>query len=239
MNRNYSTISYAESPFGTLSEFMSKSFGWMFAGLLVTFAVGIGAVMTGLIYPLINSGLFILTSIAELVLVFALSARVQQLQPSMATGIFFGYAVLNGLNLSAIFLVYDYRNLILAFLVGAVYFGVMAVYGNVTNRDLTGWGPKLLGGLIALIVCSLVGGLFAAFGMSFGVMDLVFCAVGLLIFMGLTAYDTQMLKYYYSYFGGDAAMLHKASIIGALNLYLDFINIFLYILRMLGRRSND
>ena len=227
MNRNYSTISYAESPFGTLSEFMSKSFGWMFAGLLVTFAVGIGAVMTGLIYPLINSGLFILTSIAELVLVFTLSARVQKLQPSTATGIFFGYAVLNGLNLSAIFLVYDYGSLILAFLVGAVYFGVMAVYGNVTNRDLTGWGPKLMGGL------------FAAFGMSFGVMDLVLCAVGLLIFMGLTAYDTQMLKYYYSYFGGDAAMLHKASIIGALNLYLDFINIFLYILRMLGRRNND
>ena len=239
MNRNYSTISYAESPFGTLSEFMSKSFGWMFAGLLVTFAVGIGAVMTGLIYPLINSGLFILTSIAELVLVFTLSARVQKLQPSTATGIFFGYAVLNGLNLSAIFLVYDYGSLILAFLVGAVYFGVMAVYGNVTNRDLTGWGPKLMGGLIALIVCSLVGGLFAAFGMSFGVMDLVLCAVGLLIFMGLTAYDTQMLKYNYSYFGGDAAMLHKASIIGALNLYLDFINIFLYILRMLGRRNND
>ena len=239
MNRNYSTISYAESPFGTLSEFMSKSFGWMFAGLLVTFAVGIGAVMTGLIYPLISSGLFILTSIAELVLVFTLSARVQKLQPSTATGIFFGYAVLNGLNLSAIFLVYDYGSLILAFLVGAVYFGVMAVYGNVTNRDLTGWGPKLLGGLIALVVCSLVGGLFAAFGMSFGVMDLMLCAVGLLIFMGLTAYDTQMLKYYYSYFGGDAAMLHKASIIGALNLYLEFINIFLYILRMLGRRSND
>lgn len=239
MNRNYSTISYAESPFGTLSEFMSKSFGWMFAGLLVTFAVGIGAVMTGLIYPLISSGLFILTSIAELVLVFTLSARVQKLQPSTATGIFFGYAVLNGLNLSAIFLVYDYGSLILAFLVGAVYFGVMAVYGNVTNRDLTGWGPKLLGGLIALVVCSLVGGLFAAFGMSFGVMDLMLCAVGLLIFMGLTAYVTQMLKYYYSYFGGDAAMLHKASIIGALNLYLDFINIFLYILRMLGRRNND
>ena len=144
MNRNYSTISYAESPFGTLSEFMSKSFGWMFAGLLVTFAVGIGAVMTGLIYPLINSGLFILTSIAELVLVFTLSARVQKLQPSTATGIFFGYAVLNGLNLSAIFLVYDYGSLILAFLVGAVYFGVMAVYGNVTNRDLTGWCYNLV-----------------------------------------------------------------------------------------------
>ena len=112
-------------------------------------------------------------------------------------GIFFAYAVLNGLNLSAIFLAYDFGSLILAFLVGAVYFGVMAVYGNTTNRDLTGWGPKLMGGLVALIVCGLVGGLLSLFGLSFGFMDLVLCAVGLLIFMGLTAYDTQMLKYYY------------------------------------------
>ena len=239
MNRNYSDISYAESPFGTLSEFMSKSFGWMFAGLLVTFGVGIGAVASGLIFPIINSGLFIFTSIAELVMVFVLSARVQKLQPSTATALFFGYAVLNGINLSSIFLVYDYGTLILAFLVGAVYFGVMAVYGNVTDRDLTGWGPKLMGGLVALIVCALVGRLLSMFGLNFGIADLLLCAVGLLIFMGLTAYDTQMLKYYYSYFGGDAAMLHKASIIGALNLYLDFINIFLYIVRMLGRRNND
>lgn len=239
MNRNYSTISYAESPFGTLSEFMSKSFGWMFAGLLVTFGVGMGAVASGLIFPIINSGLFIFTSIAELVMVFVLSARVQKLQPSTATALFFGYAVLNGINLSSIFLVYDYGTLILAFLVGAVYFGVMAVYGNVTDRDLTGWGPKLMGGLVALIVCALMGSLLSMFGLNFGIADLLLCAVGLLIFMGLTAYDTQMLKYYYSYFGGDAAMLHKASIIGALNLYLDFINIFLYIVRMLGRRNND
>ena len=238
MNRNYSNISYAESPFGTLSEFMSKSFGWMFAGLLVTFGVGIGAVASGLIFPIINSGLFIFTSIAELVMVFVLSARVQKLQPSTATALFFGYAVLNGINLSSIFLVYDYGTLILAFLVGAVYFGVMAVYGNVTDRDLTGWGPKLMGGLVALIVCALMGSLLSMFGLNFGIADLLLCAVGLLIFMGLTAYDTQMLKYYYSYFGGDAAMLHKASIIGALNLYLDFINIFLYIVRMLGRRNN-
>lgn len=239
MNRNYSNISYAESPFGTLSEFMSKSFGWMFAGLLVTFGVGMGAVASGLIFPIINSGLFIFTSIAELVMVFVLSARVQKLQPSTATALFFGYAVLNGINLSSIFLVYDYGTLILAFLVGAVYFGVMAVYGNVTDRDLTGWGPKLMGGLAALIVCALMGSLLSMFGLNFGIADLLLCAVGLLIFMGLTAYDTQMLKYYYSYFGGDAAMLHKASIIGALNLYLDFINIFLYIVRMLGRRNND
>jgi len=220
MNRNYSDISYAESPFGTLSEFMSKTFGWMFAGLLVTFLVGIGAVTTGLIYPLITSGLFILTSIAELVLVFVLSARVQTLQPSTATGIFFAYAVLNGLNL--------------AFLVGAVYFGVMAVYGNVTNRDLTGWGPRLMGGLVALIVCGLVGGLFSLFGFGFGIMDLVLCAVGLLIFMGLTAYDTQKLQQMYAYYAGDPELAEKASIYGALTLYLDFINIFLYVVRLLG-----
>ena len=238
MYQNYNDISYAESPFGTLSQYMTKTFGWMFAGLLVTFAVGIGTVTSGLVYLLAGTGLIFLTSIAELVMVFVLSARITTLQPSTATGLFFGYAVLNGINLSTIFLVYDVGSLVLAFLVGAVYFGVMAVYGATTRRDLTGWGPKLFAGLIAMLVCSLVGSLFSLFGMNFGVMDLVLCAIGLLIFMGLTAYDTQMLKHHYAYFGGDAAMLHKASIIGALNLYLDFINIFLYILRMVGRRND-
>ena len=233
MNRNYSDISYAESPFGTLSEFMSKTFGWMFAGLLVTFLVGIGAVTTGLIYPLITSGLFILTSIAELVLVFVLSARVQTLQPSTATGIFFAYAVLNGLNLSSIFLAYDFGSLILAFLVGAVYFGVMAVYGNVTERDLTGWGPKLMMGLFALIITGFVGMLF---GMSF-LTTVLYSAVGLVVFMLLTAYDTQKLSQMFSYYAYDGELAEKASIYGALTLYLDFINIFLYVVRLLGMNS--
>ena len=233
MNRNYSDISYAESPFGTLSEFMSKTFGWMFSGLLVTFLVGIGAVTTGLIYPLITSGLFILTSIAELVLVFVLSARVQTLQPSTATGIFFAYAVLNGLNLSSIFLVYDFGSLILAFLVGAVYFGVMAVYGNVTNRDLTGWGPKLMMALFALIITGFVGVLF---GMGF-MGTVLYSGIGLVVFMLLTAYDTQKLSQMYSYYAGDSELAEKASIYGALTLYLDFINIFLYVVRLLGLNS--
>ena len=238
MYRDYNDISYAESPFGTLSQYMTKTFGWMFAGLLVTFATGIATVLSGLIVPLVTTGLIYATLIGELVLVFVLSGRITKIQPSTATGLFFGYAVLNGMNLSTLFLVYDFASLILAFLVGAVYFGVMAVYGATTHRDLTGWGPKLMGGLIAMLVCSLVGNFFSLFGMRFELMDLLLCAVGLLIFMGLTAYDTQMLKHHYAYFGGDAAMLHKASIIGALNLYLDFINIFLYILRMIGRRND-
>lgn len=238
MYQNYNDISYAESPFGTLNQYMTKTFGWMFAGLLVTFATGIATVVSGLIVPLVTTGLIYAAIIGELVLVFVLSGRITKIQPSTATGLFFLYAVLNGMNLSTIFLVYDLGSLVLAFLVGAVYFGVMAVYGAATQKDLTGWGPKLLGGLIAMLVCSLVSSFFSLFGMSFGVLDLVLCAVGLLIFMGLTAYDTQMLKHHYAYFGGDAAMLHKASIIGALNLYLDFINIFLYILRMVGRRND-
>lgn len=238
MYQKYNDISYAESPFGTLSEYMTRTFGWMFAGLLVTFAVGIGTVASGLVVPLATSGLIFATAIAELVLVFVLSARITKLRPATATGMFFAYAVLNGLNLSTIFLIYDVGSLVLAFLVGAVYFGVMAAYGATTHRDLTGWGPKLFGGLIAMIVCALVGGIFAMLGYGFTVLDLLLCAVGLLIFMGLTAYDTQMLKHHYAYFGGDAAMLHKSSIIGALNLYLDFINIFLYIVRMLGRRND-
>ena len=235
MKRNYSNISYAESPFGTLSEFMSKSFGWMFAGLLVTFGVGIGAVASGLIFPIINSGLFIFTSIAELVMVFVLSARVQKLQPSTATALFFGYAVLNGINLSSIFLVYDYGTLILAFLVGAVYFGVMAVYGNVTDRDLTGWGPKLMMGLFALIITGFVGMLF---GMGFG-STVLYSGIGLVVFMLLTAYDTQKLSQLYSYYAGDSELAEKASIYGALTLYLDFINIFLYVVRLLGLNSRN
>ena len=239
MNDQYYHISYAESPFGTLSEFMTKTFGWMFAGLLATFGVALLTVMSGAWMMLFSTGLVFVLVIAELVMVVALSARVTKLQPGTATALFFGYAVLNGVNLSVIFVAYRLETLVLAFLVGAVYFGIMAVYGWRTQKDLTGWAPKLFGGLIALMLVSLIGSLFGMLlGISFGMLDILYCAVALLLFMGLTAYDTQMLRHHYAYFGGDAAMLHKASIIGALNLYLDFINIFLYVLRLLGRNRD-
>ena len=175
-------------------------------------------------------------SIAELVLVAVLSMSIGKIRPGTATAMFFAYAVLTGLNLSVYFVVYDLATLILAFLVGALYFGIMAVYGMRTQRDLTGWGPKLFGGLIALLVVSLFGMLFVG---NFGVFDIVLCGIGLLIFMGFTAYDTQKLRAMYAYYGGDAEMLHKSSIIGALQLYLDYINIFLYVLRLLGRSRRN
>ena len=240
MFNRYENISYAESPFGTLNQFVAKTFGWMFAGLLVTFAAAVGTVSTGAFVMLFNTGLVFALTIAELILVLVLSARITKLQPSTATAMFFVYAVLNGINLSVYFIAYDLSTLILAFLVGAVYFGVMAVYGANTQRDLLGWAPKLMGGLVALLVTALVGGLFGLlFGISFGFLDVVYCGLSVLLFMGMTAYDTQMLKHHYAYFGGDAAMLQKASIFGALNLYLDFINIFLYIVRILGRNRDN
>ncbi len=240
MDQKYYDVSYAESPFGTLNQYMTGTFGWMFAGLLTTFAVAVLTVGSGLFVPLYNTGLVFLLSIAELVLVFVLSARIGRMQPGTATALFFAYAALNGVNLSVYMVVYRFGTLILAFLLSAVYFGVMAVYGATTGKDLSGWGPKLLGGLVALVVAQLVGMVLGMFGISFGFADLLLCAAGLLLFMGLSAYDTQKIKYYYSCFGADAVMLHKASIIAALELYLDFINIFLYVVRLLGRndRSN-
>ncbi|WP_294542719.1 Bax inhibitor-1/YccA family protein [uncultured Gemmiger sp.] len=239
MDEKYYTISYAESPFGTLNQYMTRTFVWMFAGLLVTFAVGVGTLYSPLVRILFNSGLYLLLCIAELVMVVVLSARIDKLRPSTATSLFFGYAVLNGLNLSVIFAAYAFSTLVLAFLVGALYFGIMALYGSRTQKDLSSWGPMLSGALITLIVVGLLGSLLMFFVPGLiSTFDLLLCAVSLVVFMAFTAYDVQKLKYYYSYFGGDAAMLHKSSIIGALSLYLDYINIFLYVLRILGRHRD-
>ena len=117
----------------------------------------------------------------------------------------------------------------------AVYFGLMAVYGTTTHKDLTGWGPRLMMALVAMIVTSLVGALF---GFGFGA-SVLYCGIGLVVFMLLTAYDTQKLRQIYAYYAGDAEMAEKASIYGALTLYLDFINIFLYVVRLLGMNSRS
>lgn len=233
-------MGYAESPYLTMGQYMARTFGWMFAGLMLTFAVAVATVLSGAFVVLYSTGLVFALSIGELVLVAVLSMRVQKLRPATATALFFGYAALTGVNLSVYFVVYDLATLVLAFLVGAVYFGIMAVYGWRTKRDLIGWGPMLFAGLMALLIVSLLGSLFSVFfATGFGLFDVLLCAVGLLVFMGFTAYDTQKLRRFYAYYGGDGAMLHKSSIIGALQLYLDYINIFLYVIRLLGRSRNN
>ncbi|MGN0975507.1 MAG: Bax inhibitor-1 family protein, partial [Gemmiger sp.] len=161
MDERYYRVSYADNPYVSLSQYMSRTFSWMFLGLLTTFAVAMAVVFSGAFLVLYRTGLVFLLTIAELVLVGILSAKVYTLRPSTAMGLFFGYAVLNGINLSVYFIVYDLSTLLLAFLVGAVYFGIMAVYGKRTGKDLSGWGPMLMCALVTLLVFTLAGSLLS------------------------------------------------------------------------------
>ena len=227
MDYNNYDRGYAE-PSMNASDYMTRTYRWMASGLLITFAMAYITATTQLIY-LVDSLYFVLT-IAELALVFVLSSRVQNMSVDAARATFFGYALLNGMVLSYYFIVFSVGTLVMAFLATAVYFGLMAVYGTTTHKDLTGWGPRLMMGLVALIVTSLIGMLF---GFGFG-SSVLYCGIGLVLFMLLTAYDTQKLQQMYAYYAGDPELAEKASIYGALTLYLDFINIFLYVVRLLG-----
>lgn len=228
--------------FVTMEQYVAKTFLWMFLGLLATFGVAFGLALNfeaspaeSLVYKMFSVPYMpIILLVAELGVVIWLSARLSQMAAGTATALFFAYAVLNGIVFSSYFIVYDLSSMVFCFAAAAVYFGVMAAYGYLTKKDLSGWGRMLFAGLIAMLIISLLG-LFIGFGMF----EIVVCGLGILLFLALTAYDTQKIKAYYYQFSGDAEMAHKASIFGALNLYLDFINIFLYIIRLLGRRSNN
>ncbi len=224
--RNYDR-GYAE-PSMTSADYMTRTYRWMACGLLITFAMAYLTATTPLLY-LVDS-LYLVLTIAELALVFVLSSRVQNMSVGAARATFFGYALINGMVLSYYFLVFSAGTLVLAFLSTAVYFGLMAFYGTTTHKDLTGWGPRLMMALVALIITGLVGMLF---GFGFG-SSVLYSGIGLVVFMLLTAYDTQKLQQMYTYYAGDAELAEKASIYGALTLYLDFINIFLYVVRLLG-----
>ena len=234
MDYNNYDRGYTESAM-TSADYMTRTYRWMAAGLLVTFAAAFVTATTPLFY-VVNS-LYLLFTIAELALVIVLSSKVQSMSVGAARGVFFVYALLNGMVLSYYFVAFSVGTLVLAFLATALYFGLMAVYGTTTHKDLSTWGPKLMMALVALIVTGFVGILF---GMSF-VTTVLYSGIGLVVFMLLTAYDTQKLSQMYSYYAYDSELSEKASIYGALTLYLDFINIFLYVVRLLGlgnRRRN-
>lgn len=230
MDYNNYNRGYAE-PAMTSADYMTRTYRWMSLGLIITFAAAFATAATPLIY-VVNS-LYLLFTIAELALVFVLSARVQNMSVGAARGVFLLYALLNGMVMSYYFVVFSIETMVLAFLATAVYFGLMAVYGTTTHKDLSGWGPKLMLGLVAMIITGFVGLLF---GSSFG-STVLYSGIGLVLFMLLTAYDTQKLRQMYSYYAYDNQLAEKASIYGALTLYLDFINIFLYVVRLLGANS--
>lgn len=227
---------YASSMGDTLGQYTAKTFLWMVLGLLVTFGVAVGCWVTGALYYLAVSGMFQIVQlgvlVATLVLAFTMARRIEKMRVGTAIAMFVAFSALFGLTLSIYLLLYDLTVLTLCFLLTAVYFGALAAYGFFTKRDLSGIRTILFSGTIFLIVFALL----SMFIPGLQMFDRVICMIGIATFLGWTAYDTQKIKAFYHYYSASPDMLAKASIFSALQLYLDFVNLFLYLLRFLGSR---
>lgn len=229
-NRYDFDSSYAQGAL-TLNQYMARTFGWMFVGLMVTFALAAALAFTGTVYYLFAIPyVHYILLIAEVAVVLVMSSNVQNRSVGTTRTLFVAYSVLNGLVFSFYFAVFDVVNLIFIFALTALFFGGFALYGRVTKTDLSRLGPLLIGGLIFLVIANLL-----SMFINFTAMERIICMVGIVLFLCFTAYDTQKIKANYAHFYGDEAMLQKASIFSALQLYLDFINLFLYLLRFMGR----
>ncbi len=222
--------------------FLAKVFNWMAIGLGLT---GLTAILTinsqtalqmlftvqdGYAKPnMVLYGLLL----GELGLVFYLSARIQKFSAQAATGLFLGYSILNGITLSTILLYYTMSSVAATFFITAGMFGTMAIYGFVTKKDLSSWGSFLFMGLIGIIIAMVVNIFLASSMMSW-----VISGLGVIIFTGLTAYDVQQITRMgaQGIMDGGEAAIRKGAIMGALKLYLDFINLFLILLRFMGNR---
>lgn len=214
-------------------EFIRRVFNWMGLGLATTALVALytasNTTLQGYIFG--NSLFFFGLIIGQLGLVIVLSAAINRLQASTATLLFFVYSALTGLTLSVIFLAYTRASIASTFFVTAGTFGVMSFYGYTTQRDLTSWGSFLFMGLVGIILASVVN-IFLHNETIYWVVTYA----GILIFVGLTAYDTQTLKQMAAMGFENEEMERKSAVMGALRLYLDFINLFLMLLRVMGNR---
>ncbi|MDR2945538.1 MAG: Bax inhibitor-1/YccA family protein [Candidatus Adiutrix sp.] len=216
--------------------FFQRIYVWMFAGLAVTAGLAFVFGLSDAWMNFIKTNRFALigAAIVELGVVFYLSARINTLAPSTAKVLFMVYAALTGVTFSVIGRVYPPVVIFKAFISTAGIYGAMAVYGMVTKRSLQAWGSFLFMGLVGIIIASVVN-MFVHSSAA----DLAICVIGVLLFAGLTAYDHQKLRVIHATaLSGDADEESRVVIMGALNLYLDFINLFLLLLRLFGR-SND
>jgi uncharacterized protein len=224
-------ITIAQARQEASSIFLAKVFNWMAMGLGLTGLIAYFTASSGLARAIVGSPLFFIMIIAELGMVFYLSARISKIQAATASALFIGYSVLNGLTLSAVFLAYTSSSIAGTFLITAGMFGAMAIYGLATKRDLSGLGSFLFMGLVGIIIASVVNIFLQSSGMSW-----MISLLGVFIFTGLTAYDVQKIKT----MGEEGIMsqgeeaIKKGAVMGALALYLDFINLFLMLLRFFG-----
>ena len=234
-NNGYATAAQAESELSLsryVSSVMLRVYGKMFLGLLVTAITAFLVVTNETLMALFFSSraTFFILAFAELGLVLYLSARIDKLQPRTATALFYLYAVLNGVTLTPIFFIYTHSTIALTFGITSVTFGAMCLYGYFTKQDLSKMGAILFMALIGLIVCIIVN-LF----LHSTTMDWIISLAGVAIFVGLTAWDTQSIKRMVEV--ADPGQTGKIATIGALSLYLDFINLFIYLLRIFGGRD--
>jgi FtsH-binding integral membrane protein len=218
------------------AAFISKVYGWMSAALVITGVVAMWAASTpavlNAIFPASGSMLpFYLLIGVEFGAVIFLSARINKMTAETAGIVFLVYSILNGLTLSMVFLIYTSSSIASTFLVTAATFGVMSAYGYMTKKDLTSIGNLAFMALIGLIIASVVN-IF----LQSEIMYWVITYAGVLIFVALTAYDTQKIKRMAAY-DDTQEVSKKKSIMGALTLYLDFVNLFLYLLRFMGDRK--
>jgi FtsH-binding integral membrane protein len=198
-------------------------------GLLLTAAMSVVTLSSPALLQLVfgNRLVFYGLILGELGLVIAVSAAINRLSAATATALFLLYAALNGITFSVIFVVYTAESIASTFVVTAATFGAMSVYGYTTKRDLTNWGSFLFMGLIGIVIASLVNIFVESSAASW-----VISAIGVVVFTGLTAYDTWKIKA----MAAAGAQGRKPAILGALTLYLDFINLFLMLLRLFGNR---
>ncbi|GGO96348.1 Bax inhibitor-1/YccA family protein [Stakelama pacifica] len=222
-----------------LRSYMLSVYNYMASGVLLTGIVAMVFALSGAVGSLVDmqtgrmTALGWIVSLAPLGIVFAMSFGQAKMKTSTLQALFWGFALLMGMSLSTIFLVYTGTMIAQAFFATAAGFAGLSLYGYTTKKDLSGLGTFLIMGVIGLLVAMLLN----AFIFQSGVMDLVISILGVLIFAGLTAYDTQKIKSMYDYVAGTD-MMGKVVIMGALNLYLDFINMFLFLLRIMGSQRS-
>ncbi|MFP4522592.1 MAG: Bax inhibitor-1/YccA family protein [Fibrobacterota bacterium] len=227
--------SHAAASSAVVRSFVQKVFMWMAFALLITAAVALQVVSSPSLRQAIFGARFVFFGliILELGLVFFLSARIGKMSAGAATAAFVGYSALNGLTISAVLLAYTSASVASTFLITAGMFGAMSIYGFITKRDLSNLGSIFMMGLIGIILASVVN----IFLHSETIYWIVTYA-GVAIFTGLVAYDTQKIKRMSSMVEQGSDNEHKAAIMGALALYLDFVNLFIMLLRIFGDRRN-
>jgi FtsH-binding integral membrane protein len=209
-----------------VSRLLVGAFGWMFAGLLLTAGV---AYLTSTNEALLNAvgSFWFLLLIAQFVLAVAIQGAINRISPTASLGLFFVYAASMGLTIGLIVSYYTGESVALAFFSAAAMFGAAGLYGRVTRRDLSGMGGLLFMGLIGIIVASLVNILFQSSEVTW-----IISVVGVVLFTALTAYDVQRISR--GDYAAFASSYERASILAALHLYLDFVNLFLFLLRIFG-----